>query len=129
MDQRRAVRELSQALFGGARYRIEVAASLYSGVPFTSLDLVVLLGDPPGKGSIHTELKRLREAELVFEAETPQSDRSKTLVPLQCGLWAVCRELMALGEARAAKEEATRKVLAEAAAEDSELAHLLRDGP
>lgn len=129
MDYKSEVRALSRTLFGGAQYRLEVASVLYAGSVFTALDVVMVLGDPPGKGSVHTELKRLREAGLITPAATPQSDRSKPLTPMDTDFWECCRGLVTLAQERGARRRASERALATLASQDPRLAVALDAGP
>lgn len=125
MDSNAAVRELSRLIFGGAQYRIEVAANLHAGQPFTALDLVLLLGDPPGKGSVHTELGRLRQAGLILEGRKARSDRSKPLVPIDCALWDAARSLQELATHRWNEASALSKLLPDGGQQQREALRLL----
>lgn len=107
--RREAVRALSRTLFG-AGYRIEVCAALDNGMTFCGGDLVLLLGDPPGKGQVSSELKKLREAGLVRTLKAPRSDRTRPFVAADVGLWASCRELKSRAE-----QDADEAVLRDAA--------------
>jgi hypothetical protein len=54
------LRLLSRALFGGAQYRLEVGLAIAVGDGLVCIkDLAEQLGDPPGSGSVNTELKIL----------------------------------------------------------------------
>lgn len=129
MNHASSVRELSRILFGGAQYRLEVAASLSSGQVFTALDLVALLSDPPGKGSVHTELKRLKQAKLVVPSPSPRSDRAKPLIPIETDFWACCRHLASIAQQRAEREDEVRKALSSLAAQNPDLAIALDAHP
>jgi hypothetical protein len=121
MDSQTGVRRLSQLIFGGAQYRLEVAAQLVVGKQFSTTDLLVALGDPPGKGSIHTELKRLSEAGLVRPVDRPRGERSMTYLPAPCAFWDACRELASLARLETDQHEQTRALLLSAVGPDASL--------
>lgn len=122
MDQ--TVRDLSRVIFGGAQYRLEVCATLESGVEFTALDLVAQLGDPPGKASVHTEVKKLREAGLVVDVPRPSSARSRPMRAVDSLFWAACRELRDVVLERRARRTELKARLGEVLSQD-ELAEVL----
>jgi predicted transcriptional regulator len=94
-EQRAAVRSLSRTLFGGAQYRIEVGAAIAASDGIVCLiDLVEILGDPPGKSSVNTELKVLERAGLLTRVRTPRDDRRRVYLFRQPSqYWSACLEL------------------------------------
>jgi hypothetical protein len=85
-----ATRELSQTLFGGAQYRIEVGAAIAeSDGVVCAVDLVRLLGDPPGKSSVNTELKVLERAKLLTRPRG-RTDRRVPLARQDSPWWEMC---------------------------------------
>jgi DNA-binding transcriptional regulator GbsR (MarR family) len=88
------VRSRSRALFGGAQYRLEVAAAISAGDLVTIKDLAEQLGDPPGKGSVNTELKVLEAAGLLERLPRVGSDRRVFLRAKPSPYWDTCRALI-----------------------------------
>ena len=92
------VRKLSRALFGGARYRIEIGAAIAEGDGVVCIkDLADELGeayeDAPGNGSVNTELKVLERAGLLERGPRSSSDRRVYLLRQNSRYWETCREL------------------------------------
>jgi len=88
-----ATRKLSGTLFGGARYRIEVGATIAeSDGTVCMVDLVKLLGDPPGKSSVNAELKVLERANLLSRPMTKR-DRRVELTRQDSLYWQMCLDL------------------------------------
>jgi hypothetical protein len=88
-----ATRELSRTLFGGAQYRIEVGAAIAeSDGILCMVDLVKLLGDPPGKSSVNAELKVLERANLLARPDV-RRERRVHLIRQNNLYWNMCREL------------------------------------
>lgn len=88
-----ATRELSRTLFGGAQYRIEVGAAIAESDGIVCMvDLVRLLGDPPGKSSVNTELKVLERAKLLSRPNIKR-DRRIDLFRQESSYWQMCFEL------------------------------------
>lgn len=100
------VRDLSAEIFGGAGYRLEIWAALRSGEQFSQTDLAVLLGDPPGKGSISAEVNKLKRAGLVTELKRPAGDRHRYYLPRSCSVWDAAREIVALARPAPARPSA-----------------------
>jgi hypothetical protein len=95
-DGNAAVRDLSRTLFGGAQYRLEIACAIAAGDGVVCIkDLAEVLGDPPGQGSVNTELKRLEQAGLLKRQPKSTGDRRVMLKREECGYWACCEELAA----------------------------------
>jgi hypothetical protein len=93
-------RELSRTLFGGAQYRIEVGAAIAESDGIVcQVDLVKLLGDPPGKSSVNAELKVLERANLLTRPNVTK-DRRIDLVRQDSPWWDMC---LGLREATAKK--------------------------
>jgi len=88
-----AIRRLSSTLFGGAQYRLEVGAAITSGELVTIKDLADILGDPPGRASVNTELKVLERAGLLVRHPKVGSDRRVFLSPIECSYWRTCGDL------------------------------------
>lgn len=89
--QRESLRDLSGALFGGARYRLEVGAVIdaHDRLANTS-EIARILGDPPGKGGVDRELKILETAGLLGRV----SPKGKKPVYWQADAspyWKMCR--------------------------------------
>lgn len=85
-------RELSRVLFGG-QYRIEVGAAIAElGGAVCMVDLVKLLGDPPGKSSVNAELKILERAKLLSRPSN-RRDRRIDLTPKENPYWEMCLKL------------------------------------
>jgi hypothetical protein len=83
-------RELSHTLFGGAQYRIEVGAAIAESDGIVCMvDLVRLLGDPPGKSSVNAELKLLERANLLARPNI-KKDRRIDLVRQDSPWWDMC---------------------------------------
>jgi hypothetical protein len=86
-------RALSRTLFGGARYRIEVGAAIAESDGIVCMvDLVEVLGNPPGKSSVNTELKVLERAGLLSRPGL-RNDRRVDLLREPSPYWEMCREL------------------------------------
>src|SRR5436190_1591565 len=87
-----ATRELSRTLFGGAQYRIEVGAAIAESDGIVCMvDLVSLLGDPPGKSSVNAELKVLERAKLLARPNIKR-DRRIDLLRQDSSYWGMCLE-------------------------------------
>jgi hypothetical protein len=85
-------RKLSRTLFGGAQYRIEVGAAIAeSDGIICMVDLVRLLGDPPGKSSVNAELKVLERANLLSRPDI-RHDRRIDLLRQDSAYWGMCLE-------------------------------------
>jgi hypothetical protein len=85
---RDAQRRLSARVFSKAQYRIEVMAAIAEGDGLVNLsELADLLGNPPGTGSVGTELKTLRRAGLLASVEGRRSDRKKFFRRRDSPLW------------------------------------------
>lgn len=98
-------RELSRTLFGGAHYRIEVGAAIAESDGIVCMvDLVRLLGDPPGKSSVNAELKVLERATLLSRPNV-KHDRRIDLLRQDSSYWGMCLEL----RDATAKEPARRR--------------------
>ena len=93
--QRRAgLRERSRALFGGAQYRLEVGVAIADGDGVVCIkDLAQELGDPPGVGSVNTELKVLERAGLLVRASRERGERRVYLLRQPSTYWQFCQEL------------------------------------
>jgi hypothetical protein len=102
-------RKLSHTLFGGAQYRIEVGAAIAeSDGIICAVDLVKLLGDPPGKSSVNVELKVLERAKLLARPNV-RTDRRIHLVRQESPWWDMCRGLRdATAKKRGRRRRATR---------------------
>jgi DNA-binding MarR family transcriptional regulator len=89
------MRALSRALFGGAQYRIEVGCAIAASElgRVCIKDLADQLGDPPGTGSVNTELKNLETAGLLVRTVREPGERRVFLTRQDCALWALCEEL------------------------------------
>jgi len=86
-----ATRELSQTLLG-AQYRIEVGAAIAESDGIVCMvDLVKLLGDPPGKSSVNVELKVLERANLLARPNI-KKDRRIDLVRQDSGSSTISRK-------------------------------------
>jgi hypothetical protein len=86
-------RELSQRLFGGARYRIEVGAAIAESDGLVCIvDLARQLGDPPGKGSVNTELKVFEKAGLLTRPDERRGGRI-WLLRQESPFWDMCHKL------------------------------------
>jgi hypothetical protein len=94
-DRRQAaIRERSRALFGGAQYRIEVGAAIADGDGIVCIkDLAQELGDPPGVGSVNTELKVLERARLLVRSPRERGERRVYLMRQPSVYWSLCQEL------------------------------------
>ena len=89
----RRLRENSRTMFGGAQYRLEVGAAIADSDGVVSItDLAQVLGDPPGKGSVNTELKVLERAGLLVRAPQQPGDRRVFLIRQKSAYWDFCRE-------------------------------------
>jgi hypothetical protein len=92
--RRAAIRERSRALFGGAQYRLEVGAAIADGDGVVCIkDLAQELGDPPGAGSVNTELKVLERAGLLVRAPRERGERRVYLMRQPSAYWKLCQEL------------------------------------
>lgn len=90
---RRRLRERSRALFGGAQYRLEVGAAIADGDGIVCItDLAELLGDPPGKGSVNTELKVLERSGLLHRVDRGRGERRVYLIRADSNYWKFCQE-------------------------------------
>jgi hypothetical protein len=88
-------RELSRNLFGGANYRIEIAAAIAESDGLVCMvDLVRQLGDPPGKSSVNAELKVLEKAGLLGRPDARRGGRIY-LLREDSPFWEMCRQLLA----------------------------------
>lgn len=68
-----------------------MAAAIAEGDGLVNLtELADLLGNPPGTGSVGTELKILRRAGLLAPVKGRRSDRKKYLERLDSPLWQSC---------------------------------------
>jgi hypothetical protein len=86
------VRRLSRTLFGGARYRIEVAVAIASSDGMVCLtDLARAVGDPAGKGSVNVELKILERTGLLVRAEPLPGERRVFLIRRPSPYRELCR--------------------------------------
>jgi DNA-binding MarR family transcriptional regulator len=95
-DGKTAIRALSRTLFGGAQYRLEIACAIALGDGIVCIkELAGELGDPPGQGSVNTELKKLEKAGLLVRKQKSAGERRVLLVRQECGYWACCQELAA----------------------------------
>ncbi len=93
-----SARALSRALFGGAQYRLEVGAAIAAGDGLVcAKDLADELGDPPGKGSVHLELKTLERAGLLTRMPKEKAERRVYLARQESAYWAMCEEFTARG--------------------------------
>ena len=87
-----ATRELSHHLLG-AQYRIEVGAAIAESDGIVCMvDLVKLLGDPPGKSSVNAELKVLERAKLLTRPNI-KKDRRIDLLRQDSPWWGMCLDL------------------------------------
>jgi hypothetical protein len=81
-------------LFGGAQYRLEVGAAIADGDGVVCIkDLAQELGDPPGMGSVNTELKVLERAGLLGRAPRERGERRVYLLRQPSAYWTLCQEL------------------------------------
>jgi hypothetical protein len=95
-NAQRRLRDRSRALFGGAQYRLEVGAAIADGDGLVCIkDLATLLGDPPGTGSVNTELKVLERSGLLTRAPQRSSDRKVYLVRQPSPFWDLCTQMRA----------------------------------
>lgn len=86
-------RVLSRTLFGGAQYRIEVGAAIAESDGIVCIvDLVKVLGDPPGKSSVNAELKLLERAELLSRPNL-RHDRRIYLLRKESSYWQMCLDM------------------------------------
>jgi DNA-binding transcriptional regulator GbsR (MarR family) len=91
---RKRTRAVSRALFGGAQYRVEVGAAIAASDGLVCItDLVAELGDPPGKGSVSTELKVLERAGLLSPLNAVQGERRRFLRREPSVYWSFCEEV------------------------------------
>ena len=89
-----ATRVLSHRLFGGARYRVEIGAAIAESDGIVCMvDLIKLLGDPPGKSSVNAELKVLERANLLARASISAGERRIHLLRQDSSYWQACLEL------------------------------------
>jgi len=91
--QQRGVRVCSAALFGGARYRLEVCEVLQVGETVTASDLIERLPSPPTKASVHAEIQRLVAAGVLVRLNRRPGDRHAYLRVGDTCLWQAAREL------------------------------------
>ena len=92
-EQTSPLRVRSRALFGGAQYRLEVGAAIADGDGVVCIkDLAELLGDPPGTGSVNTELKILERAGLLVRAPRERGERRVYLLRQPSSFWRLCQE-------------------------------------
>lgn len=111
---RQRLRERSRALFGGAQYRLEVGAAIADGDGIVCIkDLAEELGDPPGTGSVNTELKVLERSGLLERADRPRGERRVYLLRRESGYWKFCQE--ARGDALHSRRERLLKAAANGA--------------
>jgi DNA-binding MarR family transcriptional regulator len=90
---RRALREKSRALFGGAQYRLEIGAAIAESDGVVCIkDLADELGDPPGVGSVNAELKVLERAGLLTRAPQERGERRVYLLRQPSSYWEFCRD-------------------------------------
>lgn len=88
------LRSLSRALFGGAQYRLEVGRAIAAGDGLVCIkDLAEQLGDPPGPGSVNTELKILERAGLLVRVPREKGERRVYLARQDSTYWSLCEEL------------------------------------
>ena len=88
------LRNRSRALFGGAQYRLEIGAAIADGDGLVCIkDLAEELGDPPGTGSVNTELKVLERAGLLTRTPRIGGERRVYLVREPSTYWTLCREM------------------------------------
>jgi hypothetical protein len=91
--KRQRLRERSRALFGGAQYRLEVGAAIGDSDGIVCIkDLAKVLGDPPGTGSVNTELKVLERSGLLNRVERERGERRVYLLRAESDYWKFCRE-------------------------------------
>ena len=92
--QSAALRDRSRALFGGAQYRLEVGAAIADGDGVVCIkDLAQALDDPPGTGSVNTELKVLERAGLLVRTPRERGERRVYLIRQPSVYWTLCQEL------------------------------------
>jgi hypothetical protein len=95
---RQKLRTLSRALFGGAQYRLEVGLAIAECDGLVCIkDLAEDLGDPPGTGSVNTELKVLERAGLLVRMAPEKGERRVYLARQDSMYWEFCREMGARG--------------------------------
>jgi hypothetical protein len=88
------LRQQSRALFGGAQYRAEVGAAIARGDGVVCIkDLAGDLGDPPGTGSVNTELKVLERAGLLTRAPRERGERRVYLLRQPSPYWDLCQQM------------------------------------
>ena len=93
LDQE-VLRRQSRALFGGAKYRLEVGAAIADSDGIVCIkDLADELGDPPGRGSVNTELKVLERAGLLVRGPSEPGNRRVFLLRQPSAYWLVCQEM------------------------------------
>ncbi len=93
------IRALSRILFGGAQYRIEVGSAIADGDGLVCIkDLADQLGDPPGSGSVNTELKILERAGLLVRLPKEKGERRVYLARQESAYWALCQEMASRSE-------------------------------
>ena len=89
-----ALRRQSRALFGGARYRLEIGAAIADGDGIVCIkDLADELGNPPGSGSVNTELKVLERAGLLVRSPSEPGNRRVFLLRQPSAYWNMCQEM------------------------------------
>src|SRR5438105_1303624 len=96
-DPALGLRGLSHAIFG-AQYRLEVGVAIAQGDGVVCIkDLAAELGDgdPPGTGSVSTELKVLERAGLLRRMEKERGERRVYLLRQDSKYWDFCRECRA----------------------------------
>jgi hypothetical protein len=92
-SDRSSTRAMSRALFGGAQYRLEVGAAIAMSDGLVCIkELADLLGDPPGTGSVNTELKVLEKAGLLTRAPKEPGTRRVYLLREESQYWTFCLE-------------------------------------
>jgi peptidoglycan/xylan/chitin deacetylase (PgdA/CDA1 family) len=88
-------------LFGGAQYRMEVGAAIAAGDGVVCIeDLAAELGDPPGVGSVNTELKVLERAGLLVRTAPEKGERRVFLLRPESVYWQLCEELTSAARRR-----------------------------
>src|SRR5437016_8169311 len=91
--KRQGLRERSRALFGGAQYRLEVGAAIADGDGIVCIkDLAEILGDPPGTGSVNTELKVLERSGLLERVRRERGERRVYLLRVESDYWNFCQK-------------------------------------
>lgn len=99
-----SLRLRSRTLFGGANYRLEVGAAIADGDGIVCIkDLAAELGDPPGRGSVNTELKILERACLLIRGPSEPGNRRVFLLRQPSTYWQVCQEMRDAARSAAGK--------------------------